>query len=134
MAGNIFLDSNIWLYAFMDNGRKKEAALGIVAKKNCILSTQVVNEVCVNLISKADYEEEDITRLVENFYSKYQIENINKHVILKSSTIRSKLDISYWDSLIIASALESDCEVLYSEDMQHSQIIEEKLTIINPFK
>jgi predicted nucleic acid-binding protein len=42
--------------------------------------------------------------------------------------------VSYWDSLIISSALESGCKILYTEDMHHNQIIEGKLKIINPFK
>ena len=41
---------------------------------------------------------------------------------------------SYWDSLIIASALENECDTLYTEDMQDGLIIEGKLTIVNPFK
>jgi predicted nucleic acid-binding protein len=46
--------------------------------------------------------------------------------------IRDNYSFSYWDSLIIASALERGCETLYSEDMQHNQVIENKLTIKNP--
>ena len=134
MPDSVFADSNIWLYAFMEDKEKKAAASTIISKKTCVLSTQVVNEVCVNLISKAGYGEDDIAKLVENLYNKYQIENIDKHIILKSSMVRSGFDISYWDSLIIASALESGCEVLYSEDMQHNQIIAGELKIINPFK
>ncbi len=39
-----------------------------------------------------------------------------------------------YDSLIISTALENNCEILYSEDMQHKQIIENKMVIINPFE
>jgi predicted nucleic acid-binding protein len=131
MEDKIFADSNIWLYAFMDNGEKKSAAAAIIVNNKCILSTQIVNEVCVNLIKKADYGEEDISKLVENLYSNYKIEIINKAVILKSSAIRKSMSVSYWDSLVISSALESGCKILYSED---NQIIEGKLKIINPFK
>ena len=53
---------------------------------------------------------------------------------MKGSDIRLKYKYSYYDSLIIAAALESKCTVLYSEDMQHDQIIESTLQIINPFK
>ena len=134
MADNVFVDANIWLYAFMDDGEKKELACGILAKKNCILSTQVINEVCVNLIKKAGYEEEDISLLVENLYRKYRIENVDKDIILKASAIRTGNQVSYWDSLIIASAINSGCKILYSEDLQHNQKIEGKLRIINPFK
>ena len=44
-----------------------------------------------------------------------------------------KYNYSFYDSLIIAAAIESGCSILYSEDMQHNQLIEEKLKIVNPF-
>ena len=47
--------------------------------------------------------------------------------------VSRKYSYSYWDSLIIASALESNCSILYTEDMQDGQIIEDRLRIMNPF-
>ena len=46
--------------------------------------------------------------------------------------VRSAHGFSYWDSLILAAALEAGCSTLYSEDMQHGQIVDESLTILNP--
>ncbi len=40
---------------------------------------------------------------------------------------------SFWDSLIVSSALSGGCKVLYSEDMQHKLVINQRLTILNPF-
>jgi len=40
----------------------------------------------------------------------------------------------YWDSLIISSALENDCTVLYAEDVQHGQVISNRLRVLNPFR
>ncbi len=53
--------------------------------------------------------------------------------ILQACRIASQYGFSFYDSLIISAALESDCTVLYSGDMQHNQIIDNRLTIINPF-
>ena len=50
-----------------------------------------------------------------------------------SSKLRLDYKFSYWDSLIVSSAIESKCSILYSEDMQHNQIINERLKILNPF-
>ena len=47
--------------------------------------------------------------------------------------VKEKYLYSWWDSLVLASALENDCSILYSEDLQCNQIIERKLKIINPF-
>lgn len=48
--------------------------------------------------------------------------------------IKLKYKYSYWDSLILASAIENNCSILYTEDMQYNQIIEKQLKLINPFK
>jgi len=47
--------------------------------------------------------------------------------------LRLNYNFSYYDSMIVSAALQSECEVIYSEDMQHNQIIEKRLQIINPF-
>ena len=51
---------------------------------------------------------------------------------LTASELRTEYKLSYWDSLIVATALRINAQVLYSEDMQDSQTIE-KVTIRNPF-
>jgi len=48
--------------------------------------------------------------------------------------IKDIYKFQFYDCLIIATALENNCTILYSEDMQHNQLIEDKLTILNPFK
>jgi predicted nucleic acid-binding protein len=52
---------------------------------------------------------------------------------LRASRLRSQQAFSYWDSLIVSAALEAGCTLLYSEDMQHGQLVEGQLRIINPF-
>jgi predicted nucleic acid-binding protein len=47
--------------------------------------------------------------------------------------MKERVFVDIWDSLIIASALENGCKILYSEDMHHNHLIEKKLRIINPF-
>jgi len=60
--------------------------------------------------------------------------------IITHKTVRTAFDIaekygySYYDSQVIACALETGCTVLYSEDLQHNQIIENTLRIVNPFQ
>jgi len=52
---------------------------------------------------------------------------------LKASDLRSRYSFSFWDGLILASALFADAEILYSEDMQNGLTVENKLKIVNPF-
>ncbi len=128
-----FIDSNIWLYAFIETPDKSLIAKSLVKEANITISTQVINEVCVNLIKKALYPEEKTRNLIESFYNKYNILEITREILLKASDIRNHHKFSFWDSLILASALVGGCDILYSEDMQ-TDFFMENTRIINPFK
>ncbi len=130
-----FIDTNIWLYAFIetDETAKSTLARTLIQESEPIISTQVVNEVCVNLLRCANFTEEQISRLVESFYEKYQITELTKPVLLMASQLRQRYSLSFWDNIIVASALSAGVSVLYSEDMQHGLIIEEQLLVYNPF-
>lgn len=130
-----FVDTNIWLYAFIesqDKSKSVSAKSTILNNSNIAVSSQVINEVCVNLIKKAKFDENTIQQLIESFYSKYQVIEIGRAELLKASEIRLRHQFSYWDSLIVASALMAGARVLYSEDMNTSLVVENKLKIVNP--
>jgi len=59
---------------------------------------------------------------------------IKKKDIRKAMTIKERYKYNYWDSLIIASALQNNCSILYTEDLQDGQVIENALKIVNPFR
>lgn len=130
-----FIDTNIWLYAFIEGNDplKSAAARKLIQEVNPILSSQVINEVCVNLIRQANFSEEQTSQLIESFYEKYQIVEPNKSVLLTASQLRRQYSLSFWDSIILASAWEAGASILYSEDMQHGLTTEGRLQILNPF-
>jgi predicted nucleic acid-binding protein len=128
-----FIDSNIWLYAFIETPHKSLIAKSLLRDRDITISTQVINEVCVNLIKKARFPEEKIRNLIESFYNKYNVIKINREILLKASEIRRDHLFSFWDSLILAGALLEGCDILYSEDMQDDFVME-KTRIVNPFK
>jgi len=135
MQNNYFADSNIWLYGFMEStSPKKQIASDLILNENVVLSTQVVNEICVNLIKKSKYTHEDVLNFLLNLDKKYIIHELFYNTLIKAAELRIKYNVSFWDSIIISSALENKCSILYTEDMQHNQIIENSLAIINPFK
>ena len=129
-----FIDSNIWLYAFIQsqNLDKSNAAQSVIKNNDIVVSTQVINEVCINLIRKAMFTEDKIQELIDSFYSKYRVIEFNKEIMKKASQIRSQHSFSFWDSLIFSSALYSEAEILYSEDM-HNGFSIETTKIENPF-
>jgi len=133
MKDKIFIDSNIFLYAFSDKDISKQNISARIVKEKNTISTQVLNEVSSNMIKKLKFSNTEIEKFILNCYAQYNIINFSKDVFIKASTIRDTYNISYYDSLILSSAATSECNILYSEDMQHNQRIE-NVTIINPFK
>ncbi|MDM7272963.1 PIN domain-containing protein [Sulfurihydrogenibium azorense] len=136
MKDKIFVDTNIWLYAFMDQDSPKSTIAREIIENNIekiCLSVQVLNEICINLLKKVNYSEEQIKVLIKNLDDTFEIYPIRVEDSITASEIREKFYISFWDSLIVASALNNECNLIYSEDMQNNQEIEKKLKIINPF-
>lgn len=135
VAERAFLDTNIWLYAFIASGEMQKNRLAKEVIQYCepVLSTQVINETCVNLLKKADMPENQLRALVQAFYEKYIVVNVEQCTLLLASELREQYSLSYWDSVIVASAVESGCEILYTEDMQAGLRIVDCLSIVNPF-
>ena len=131
------VDSNIWLYAFIEtqDAGKSAVAKSLIQSKDIAItvSTQIINEVCVNLVRKAHFSEKKIRELIESFHSRYDIIGIDRELLLRASEIREHHSFSFWDSLIFASALYAGAEIVYSEDMQNDFVID-KTRIVDPFK
>ena len=102
-------------------------------KFKMFISRQVVNETCNVLQKKFDINIKDLDKVITELEQAFFIVELNGSTTRKALKINSKYKYSFWDSMIIASALENDCEILFSEDMQDKQIIEKKLQIKNPF-
>ncbi|HLO86574.1 MAG TPA: PIN domain-containing protein [Nostocaceae cyanobacterium] len=101
----ICLDSNIWIYALNQSQdiRKHQISNALATQIGLYLSTQIINEVCVNLIKKANFTENQIQNLIQGFYQIHHIIEIDINILLKASMLRSQYLFSFWDSLIVAS-------------------------------
>lgn len=134
---NAFVDTNILVYAAGGaevDVRKKQIARELILLPHLHLSIQVLNE----FISVARNPKKlNLSRNEESKWLRewcdFKIGTLTFVTFEKALELNIRLQLSHWDSLIIAAALEGHCEVLYSEDMQHGQIIE-GLEIINPFR
>jgi predicted nucleic acid-binding protein len=98
------------------------------------MSVQVLSETANIMRRKLGF---DITaiRIVINRLSQEcsLLHPINFNTLNHAFDIAERYGFSHYDSLIIAAALQADCTTLYSEDMQHGQIIDERMIILNPF-
>jgi predicted nucleic acid-binding protein len=131
----VFIDSNVLIYAYSNSEQvKQQIARQIVKENYTVISTQVLQEMSNTLYRKfmVDYSFIKET-LQECIYSNNEVYTNQQYTILKACDIAERYQFSFYDSLIISAALESHCDILYSEDLQHNQVIDGVLTIKNPF-
>jgi len=135
MKVKVFLDTNILIYAYSGTEPdKRDIALTILEEHSIVISIQVLNEFIWIMNRKYGISFEKLQILSDIFWRKFEVVLLRKSSVDKALSLANQYKYSYWDSLIIASALENKCKILYTEDMQDGQIIEGKLKIENPFK
>ena len=137
MSAEHFLDTNILVYMFdeTDAGKRRQAEdlvnESLTQGSGCI-SFQVVQETLNVLIRRLGFVAEDSRRALEQVL--VPLWQVYPSAVLYQDAIslQGRYRLSFYDSLIVAAALETGCTRLYSEDLQHGQKIQ-RLTIVNPF-
>jgi len=137
MRDKIFIDSNIFVYAYTDDDWQKHELSRNLLKDNIlaneiILSVQILNEF-YSVMAKYKYSHDEIKSCSDEIIKQAEIMSLKLDTFKFCLFIKEKYGYSWWDSLILSSALENNCKIIYSEDMQHEQIIENTLKIVNPF-
>jgi len=74
----------------------------------------------------------EIRRIVSDFFLFFEVVLLTQNIIGTAFDIKERYSFSYYDSLIVAAAIENGCSVLFSEDLQNDQLIQLELTISNP--
>jgi predicted nucleic acid-binding protein len=141
VKSKIFIDSNIWIYAFLESEKERAKQQHILSLLENLpsdgavfVSVQVINE--FHWILSRKYGIDDATikaKVTKGIAAVANIAPLDFKVYQDAYRIRGKYNVSFWDSLIVASALDNGCTILYSEDMQHELMIDAKLKIVNPF-
>ena len=137
MNDKVFVDTNILVYCFddADPAKKKKAMQimdGLWETSKGVLSLQVLKEFFVTvtekLANKMDFR--DAKAAVIDLLS-WNIFYETRSSLERTFEIIQKHHLSLWDANIISAAILSDCNTVYSEDLQHNQTIE-GVRIINP--
>jgi predicted nucleic acid-binding protein len=133
MNGKTFFDTNILVYVVGQKDERTDTAEALLAGGG-IISVQVLNELA-NVSRKKlrmSWEEIDEALAAVRVVCPSPLPlRIDTHDA--GRRIAAKYGYSMFDGLIAASALEAECDTLYSEDLQDGQVIEGRLTIRNPF-
>jgi len=134
MSAKAFFDSNVLIYAMVSGDPRRERAQQLVAQGG-VISVQILNELVSVARRKMRMPWEDVIAAlvaVRILFPPPVSMTIDTHeAALK---IARQYGFGIYDALIVASALEARCAILYSEDMQDGQVIDRDLTIRNPFR
>ena len=135
MKDKAFIDTNIILYAYSEDEVHKQqiANLLIFSEENPMISNQVISEISNILFKKFKLDFLKIEEVILELTNIFTISPITLSAQIKALRIKEKYSLQYYDSLIIATAIENKCTKLYSEDLQNKQLIDNQLLILNPF-
>ena len=128
MPDKVFLDTNVLIYAYSeDEPNKRQRAIDCVRSAEAWISTQVLNETINVLKRKFSLSYSQIREAVQELSEGFPIVLVSVNTIEMALNLAERYQYSYFDSL------EAGCQILYSEDLQDGQRIENQLTIVNPF-
>lgn len=126
-----FVDTNVVVYAFSADVRAARAQQ--ILSRRCIISVQILNEfvnVAQRKLGMTWPQTNAALKSLRNVAADILPISLGEHA--RAVHIAERYRLRIFDALIVAAALESDCETLWSEDMQHGHVIGQ-LTIRNPF-
>ena len=140
MNDKTFFDTNILVYLFdRSDPVKSEKAVRLLRtkaeeKSGCI-SYQVLNEF-FNVAFRRfpqPITTAEARLLLMNILGTYELVQSSHAILERAFLLRERSNFHWYDCLIVAAALEADCTILYTEDLQHGQKIDQ-LVVVNPFR
>lgn len=133
MIVRAFADTNVIVYAQSDDGTKTATAIKLL-EAGPVISAQVINETVAVLIRKYRFSLPDAQQVATSLLVACEVTPVDADTIREAFRLTARYQLSHWDSLIVSAALLAGCDTLHSEDLQDGLVIEEKLTVVNPFK
>jgi predicted nucleic acid-binding protein len=133
-----FLDTNVLLYSISrnpDESFKRERAISLLDQDSGALSIQVLQEFYVQATrsSRADAIPHEFAAGLIGSWRRFHVQDMTMPILDSALQIRKAHGFSYWDSAIIAAARALGCGRLYTEDLNHGQIVE-GVAIVDPFR
>ncbi|MBU3604868.1 PIN domain-containing protein [Polynucleobacter sp. AP-Kaivos-20-H2] len=131
-AKKIFFDTNTLLYLLSSDTKKADWVTKNLQQSN-VISVQVLNEFTSASIRKIKISNGELDEFLDLFTSTFNVRSLDIDTFETGLMVSRRYGYHHYDSMIIAAALQAGCEKLYSEDMQHRQVIDKRLQIVNPF-
>jgi predicted nucleic acid-binding protein len=132
MPGSFF-DTNVLIYIASSDSMKADQAEAIVASGGAI-SVQVLNELANVARRKMRMSWQDTHAFLSLLRGLLTVHSVAVETHDTGLALAERYNLSIYDAMIVASALDADCDTLWSEDMQHGMMLDDRLRIVNPFR
>lgn len=127
-----FADTNLAVYCLDADPTRRAKALSVMRARP-VISVQVVNEFLSVVIRKSRLPRETAMRLTRILMNRCEVVSVTRQTVEMALELGDRYQLSHWDALIVAASLAAGCDTLFSEDLQHGQVFNRQLTVVNPF-
>ncbi len=138
MNDRSFVDTNVLVYLFSDEPDKQQRANALLIsappEETLVISTQVIGEFVNVCLRRGLLSETETAALIDVFASALEVARPEIETLREGMRLRERYGYAWWDSVLLATALEAGCSVFYSEDLHDGQVLEGGLRIENPFR
>ena len=127
-----FFDTNVLLYLLMGDADKADRVEQLLLRRG-VINVQVLDEFSAVVLRKRALAPAELLEFLESTRELCDTHPLTVEIHERGFEILERYGYSLYDSMIVAAALQAECRTLYSEDLQHGQVIEKRLKVINPF-
>lgn len=127
-----FFDTSALLYLLSADSHKADRIEGLLAAGGTI-SVQVLNEFSAVALRKLAMPVPEVREILATVRAVCRVEPVTTETHDRALVILERYGFAFYDSVLIAAALIAGCRRLYCEDLQHGQLIDRQLRVINPF-
>jgi predicted nucleic acid-binding protein len=128
-----FIDSNVLLYITSGDAAKADRAEAIVGRGGAI-SVQVLNKIANVARRKARMSWQDTHAFLALLRDLLTVHPVTVETHDMGLALAERYNLPIYDAMVAASALQANCDTLWSEDMQHGLALDGRLRIANPFR
>jgi predicted nucleic acid-binding protein len=127
-----FFDTSVLLYLLSDDTVRADRIETLLSERG-VISVQVLNEFAVVALRKLKMPLNEVREILDTIRAVCAVEPITVETHDRGLAVLERYRFSLYDSMLVATALISGAKILYSEDLQNGQIIDDQLRVRNPF-
>lgn len=128
-----FLDTNVLVYLASSDPMKAGRAEALV-REGGVISVQVLNELANVLRRKMRMTWPETHAFLSTLRGLLTVHPLELETHETGLALAERYNLSIYDAMIVAAASRADCDIVWSEDMQHDMAVGESLRIVNPFR